>query len=85
MKISKIKIKTFSRSYPFYVGSNIISRIKQILKKENITFNKAIIVYDSNLKSGEINKLKKNLNNIEIFTYKFISSEKKKILKLLIK
>ena len=78
MKTSKIKIKTFSRSYPFYVGSNIISRIKQILRKENIAFNKAIIVYDSNLKSREINKLKKNLDNIEIFTYKFISSEKKK-------
>ena len=46
MKISKLKIKTKSKSYNIFFGDNIITKLSSILKSENIRFDRLNITSD---------------------------------------
>ena len=73
-----IPIKTFSKSYNIFLGYNIISKLKNILKKEKINFKKILIVADSKVPEKFIKKIKSVLNNKNTFIFKFNASEKNK-------
>ena len=47
MKKIRLIVKTKSKKYPIIIGSNIIKEIKKILKSNNISFEKCLIVYDT--------------------------------------
>ncbi len=73
-----IPIKTFSKSYNIFLGYNIISKLKNILRKEKINFKKILIVADSKVPEKFIKKIKSVLNNKNTFIFKFNASEKNK-------
>ena len=56
MKKIRLKVKTKSKTYPIIIGKNIITQISNILKSNNINFEKSLIVVDS--------KIPKNKKNI---------------------
>ena len=47
MKI--LPINTKSKSYNIYIGNNIISKFKKIIKREKISFKKSLIIVDKNV------------------------------------
>ena len=75
MKPLKIVVKTNLERYPIYIGSNLILKLKNLLKKNNIKFERCLLIIDKNVPISEIKKIKKNLQNKKIFTYYFISNE----------
>jgi hypothetical protein len=49
MKQKIIKVKTKSKNYEVHIGSNLISKLKNILKKNKLSFSKCLIVIDTNI------------------------------------
>ena len=81
MKKIKLIIKTKSKNYPIIIGSKIINQISNILKSNNISFEKSLIIYDTKVPKAKLNIVKKKLKtNLKIVHY-FNSSEKNKNLK----
>ncbi len=78
MKPINLKINTKTESYSIIIGSNIITKIKTLLKRNSIKFNKCLLVIDQKVPKKFITKLKKNLNNKEIYSHYIIANEKKK-------
>ena len=58
MKKIKLVVKTSSKNYPIIIGSNIIKNISSIIQRNNIKFNKCLIVADKKIP-------KKNLSILE--------------------
>jgi 3-dehydroquinate synthase/shikimate kinase/3-dehydroquinate synthase len=75
MKPIKLKIKTKTQQYPIIIGSNIVSNISRILKKNSINFKKCLLIVDSNIPKKIIFKTKKSLNDKDLFIQFFKSSE----------
>ena len=61
MKKIRLKVKTKSKTYPIIIGKNIITQISNILKSNNINFEKSLIVVDSKIPKNKINILKKKI------------------------
>ncbi len=59
MKI--LSINTRSKNYNIYLGYNIISRLNEIIKKENFNFKKSLIVADKKVPKVFIKKLKSKI------------------------
>ena len=92
MKISKLKIKTKSKSYKIFFGNNIITKLSSILKYENIRFEKCLIVIDKNIPINKSNIIRNKIlcKKKTIFFIKANEKNKNqitvdKILKLLFK
>ena len=92
MKITKLPIKTISKKYNIFLGSNILSKFSSILKSEKIKFAKCLIIIDKKVPKKKINILKKSLNCRKKVLYFFNAIEKNKsqtavdnILKILFK
>ena len=81
MKPIKLKIKTNNHAYSIFIGSNIISKILKLTKKDSINFKKCLIVADSKISSKFVTKIKKSLKKKEIFTIFFNSNELNKNMK----
>ncbi len=81
MKKIRLIVKTKSKKYPIIIGSNIIKEIKKILKSNNISFEKCLIVYDTKVPRNKLNILKKEIKSKKKIIYNFNSSEKNKNLK----
>ena len=47
MKKIRLNVKTKSKTYSIIIGKNIINQISNILKSNNISFEKTLIVADS--------------------------------------
>ena len=62
MKIIKIPIKTISKKYNIFLGSNILNKFSSILKSEKIKFDKCLIIIDKKIPKKKINILKKSIN-----------------------
>ena len=73
----KIPINTKEKKYSVIIGSNIIQDISKILSKENIYFEKCLIVLDKNIPLSIISALVKKLKTKKII-YKFKAIEKNK-------
>jgi len=54
MRETKIIVKTNSKKYPIIIGSNILKKISNILKSNNIFFEKCIIITDKNVPKKNI-------------------------------
>ena len=59
MKKIKLKVKTKSKTYPIIIGKNVITQISNILKSNNINFEKTLIIVDSKLPKKKIKYFKK--------------------------
>ena len=49
MKTKIIKVKTKSKNYEVHIGTNIISKLRNIIKKNKLSFSKCLIVIDSKI------------------------------------
>ena len=59
MKI--LPINTKSKNYNIYIGHNIISQFNKIIKKENISFKKSLLIVDKNVPKKFIKKIKSKI------------------------
>ena len=78
MKKIKIFIKTKSKKYPIIIGSKIIDKISNILKSNNISFEKSLIIYDTKVPKKKLSLLTKNIKAKTKIVHYFSSSEKNK-------
>ena len=49
MKPLKLIIKTNTQSYPILIGSNLISKLDSIIKKNSISFKKCLVIVDTQI------------------------------------
>ena len=49
MKPIKLKVKTFSETYPVIIGSNLVEKLDKYLKKNSIDFNQCLLVIDKRI------------------------------------
>ena len=63
MKTHSIQINTKTKKYSIIIGSNIIKNISIILKKQNISFEKCLIVVDKNIPTKFKSILKKKFKS----------------------
>ncbi len=78
MKLYNLKIITHSRKYNIVIGSNLISKIYKIIKKNSVDFKKCLLVIDKNISKKTILELKKSLKEKKIYSYYFNANEKNK-------
>ena len=76
MKI--LSINTRSKNYNIYLGYNIISKLNEIIKKENFSFKKSLIIADKKVPKVFIKKLKSKIYAEKKIIYTFNASEKNK-------
>ena len=75
MKQIKLNIKTKTQKYPIIIGSNLISNISNIIKKNSIIFRQCLIIVDKNVPKKFIVSIKKSLKQKKIFVYFFKANE----------
>jgi len=80
MKNSKIFIKTKSKTYPIYLGNNILNKTGILISKNLPDVKKISIVCDKNLPKKFLIKLIKSLKKYELKIYKLKSTERTKVL-----
>ena len=78
MKIKSLKVNTKQKKYSIYFNNNLTNEINKILKKENLKFEKCLIVYDSKIKKNFVEKLLKKIRSPKKYKLKLISSETNK-------
>ena len=78
MKINKIRIKTSTKDYSIIIGRNIIGKINNILKNNNLYFEKCLIVTDKKVPENLKKLLFKKLEKKKIFKLGIVASEKNK-------
>ena len=76
MKI--LPIKTESKHYNIYIGHNIFNKLNNIIKRENISFKKTLLIADRNVPRIFIKKINSKLNAKKKIIYIFNPSEKNK-------
>ena len=81
MKKIKLFVKTKSKKYPIIIGSNTINKISNILKSNNIFFEKCLIVFDTKVPKNKLNILKKKVKSNQKIIHYFKANEKNKNLK----
>ncbi len=78
MKTNNIQVKTKTKKYLIFIGSNIIKNISNILTSQKISFEKCLIVIDKNIPKKFQSKLLKTLKLKKLFVHKFNANEKNK-------
>jgi len=81
MKKIRLLVKTKSKQYPIIIGSNIINQINHLLKSNNISFEKSLIVFDKKVPKKKLNIIKQKLKSKKNIVHIFNASEKNKNLK----
>ena len=69
MKNIHLKIKSVSKKYSIKIGHNIISRLSEELKKNEIKSKKYLLVIDKNVPKNMISKITKSINKKKFFYY----------------
>lgn len=82
MKPLKIVVKTNFERYPIYIGSNLILKLKNLFKKNNIKFERCLLIIDKNVPKKMINKIKKSLKKKKISVIFFTANESNKNLEI---
>ena len=75
MKPIRLKIKTKNKIYSIIIGSNLVSNISNIIKNNSIKFNNCLLVVDKNISKKFVTKIKKSLNQKNIYFYYFNANE----------
>ena len=78
MKKIKLVVKTSSKNYPIIIGSNIIKNISSIIQRNNIKFNKCLIVADKKVPKKNLSILKNKIPCKTKSIHLFNPSEKNK-------
>ena len=78
MRTHKIQVKTQTKKYSIFIGSNILKNIVKILDNQNIKFSKCLVIIDKNIPLKFKFILKRKLKNKKIIFFKFNASEKNK-------
>ena len=78
MKIKSLKVNTKQKKYSIYFNNNLVNEINEILDKENLKFEKFLIVYDSKIQKNTVDKIFKKIKAPKKFKLKFFSSETNK-------
>ena len=78
MSVIKLQIKTENQKYPIFIGSNILNKLKVILKENSINYNQCLIVVDKKVPKDLLNKVLNSLPKKKTFLHYFNSSEKNK-------
>ncbi len=81
MKKYKLNINTEQRNYPVIIGKKVSLNISNILKKNNIFFQKCLIIYDNKVPIEILKIIKNKLGNKNVYIFKIKSSEKIKNVK----
>ena len=55
------KVNTKQKKYSIYFNNNLVNEINEILDKENLKFEKFLIVYDSKIKKNTVEKIFKKI------------------------
>ena len=80
MKIKKLSINTKTQNYQILIGSNLISKLSIILKKNSIDFKKCLLLVDKNISKNFVIKIKNSLSaknrKIHIFFIRATESNK---------
>ena len=63
MKIKKLSVNTYSQNYRILIGSNLISKLSVLLKKNSINFKKCLLLVDKNIPKNYVSKIKNSLSN----------------------
>mgnify|MGYP001166891717 CR=1 FL=1 len=83
MKPIKLIINTKDQKYSILIGSNLLSKIGNIIKKNSINFKKCLLVIDKNVPRKFIIKIKKSFRNKKIYTQFIQANEKNKSQKVI--
>ena len=78
MNLKKLTIKTKTQKYSILIGSNLISQLSILFKKNSIEFNKCLLLIDKNISKKKILKIKKSLKNKKIYTHLITANEANK-------
>ena len=76
MTIKKLSVKTISNKYTIFIGTNLIERVFQLIKRSNIDFKKCLIVIDTNVPKDMVSKIRKSLKRKNTFFFLIKASEK---------
>ena len=94
MKIRKLLVITKAQKYPILIGSNLSSKLSNLLRNNSIRFNKCLLLIDKNVPKIKIFKIKKSLSskNKKVFSISINATEANKnqnsinnIIKILLK
>jgi 3-dehydroquinate synthetase len=78
MKPIKLKINTNSENYPIIIGTNLVAKFSNFIKKNSIKFEKCLLVIDKNVPQRKITQLKQSLRSKKISIHSFNANEKNK-------
>jgi 3-dehydroquinate synthase/shikimate kinase/3-dehydroquinate synthase len=74
----KLQVKTNNQKYQIIIGSNILDKLQELLKKNSLDFNQCLVVVDKNVPKKLINKILKSLSKKNLCVHNFLSNEKNK-------
>ena len=78
MKIKRLLVNANHEKYLIFIGSGLISNLKNIIKSRSINFIKCLIVVDKNVPKKKINIIRKKLSNKKIYFHYIKANEKNK-------
>ena len=78
MSSIKLNVKTQSLKYPIFIGNNILSKLKIILKQNSINFNQCLVIIDKKVPKKLIDKILNSLPKKKTYLHYFNSNEKNK-------
>jgi len=78
MKQINLKVKTKYQNYNIVIGSNLLSNISKIIKKNSINFKKCLLVVDKKISNKAVLTIKRSFREKKIYTYFFNANEKNK-------
>ncbi len=76
--MKKISVLTNKKKYPIYIGDELIKKIDKILKKESLSSNNCLIIYDSKVPRNKLEIIKKKCPYKKKIFFKFVASEENK-------
>ena len=78
MKQIKLLVNTNSQKYPIIIGSNLTTKVSNIIQKNLINNKKCLLVIDKKVPKKFITNIKRSLKQSEIFIYFLSANEKNK-------
>ena len=81
MKQIRLNIKTKTQKYPIIIGSNLTSKISNIIRKNSINFKQCLVIVDKNIPKKFISNIKKSLRKKNIYIHLFNANEANKNIK----
>ena len=71
MKMKKLSINTRTQNYQILIGSNLISKLSILFKRNSINFQKCLLLVDKNISKNFVSKIKESLSTKERKIYIF--------------